>query len=217
MEVKGSQTIQKLLLVTPDLALHLAFEHAFQELPQVECVHGVFENLPEYDCFVTAGNSFGLMDGGVDLAVAQYFGPELVRRVQQKILNEYLGEQPVGTSFIVETGHPLHPFVAHTPTMRVPMTVSRTDYAYKAMWAALLAVHQHNRTSDRPIKILACTGLGTLTGQMPYHEAARQMALAYHNYLHPPTGLSWHVAEKRQEAIRFGGDYGLRFPLPKQG
>lgn len=27
------------------------------------------------------------------------------------------GEQPVGTSFIIETGNAKHPFLAHTPTM----------------------------------------------------------------------------------------------------
>ena len=70
---------------------------------------------------VSAANSFGLMDGGVDLAITRFFGVQLMERVQAHILQEYLGEQPIGTSFTIETGHPKHPFVAHTPTMRVPM------------------------------------------------------------------------------------------------
>jgi O-acetyl-ADP-ribose deacetylase (regulator of RNase III) len=51
----------------------------------VSVVNGYFEELTEYDCMVSAGNSFGLMDGGVDLAIARYFGLELMDRVQDYI------------------------------------------------------------------------------------------------------------------------------------
>ena len=44
------------------------------------------------------------MDGGVDLAITNFFGVDLMKRVQERILRDYLGEQPVGTSMIVETG-----------------------------------------------------------------------------------------------------------------
>lgn len=67
------------------------------------------------------------MDGGVDAAITQFFGTKLQKKVQQYILENFEGEQPVGTSFIVETGKffhfsyqsddPKHPYVAHTPTM----------------------------------------------------------------------------------------------------
>src|SRR5438067_7389940 len=33
-----------------------------------------FERLPEFDCMVSAANSFGLMDGGVDAAIVRFFG-----------------------------------------------------------------------------------------------------------------------------------------------
>src|SRR6185369_9519562 len=107
------------------------------------------------------------------LAITLFFGAALPARVQQRILVEYLGEQPVGTSLIVETHHPRHPFVAHTPTMRVPMSIAYTDHAYVAMWAMLLAVRRHNLTSATPIRRVACPGLGTATGRVPFREAAR--------------------------------------------
>lgn len=47
--------------------------------------------------------TFGLMDGGVDAAITAYFGSQLQERVQQNIIREYLGEQPVGTAFVTET------------------------------------------------------------------------------------------------------------------
>jgi O-acetyl-ADP-ribose deacetylase (regulator of RNase III) len=67
----------------------------------VEIVNGVFESLLEFDCLVSPANSFGLMDGGTDAAIVRFFGEELMERVQKRILAEYLGEQPVGTSMLV--------------------------------------------------------------------------------------------------------------------
>jgi O-acetyl-ADP-ribose deacetylase (regulator of RNase III) len=150
---------------------------------------------------VSAANSFGLMDGGVDAAITEFFGVSLMARVQQRILDEYLGEQPVGTSLIVKTGHPQHPFIAHTPTMRVPMDISGTDKVYLAMWAMLLAVRVHNGGASRPIRIVACPGLGTGTGRVPYREAARQMALAYRHFLNPPRQIDWEMAGLRHVQV----------------
>jgi len=202
----------KLILVDPKPALCAAYQERFAELPNVEIVHGKFEQLPEFDCMVSAANSFGLMDGGVDLAIIEFFGAELERRVQRRILEEYLGEQPVGTSLIVETGHPQHPYIAHTPTMRVPLSIARTDHVYLAMWAMLLAVRKHNQNQARSIKIVACPGLGTATGRVPVRRAAKQMALAYRHFLYPPTTLDWTLATNRQAEIWFGGDDGCLTP-----
>jgi O-acetyl-ADP-ribose deacetylase (regulator of RNase III) len=207
----------KLILVDPNPSLCWEWREKFADLPCVEIVHGYFEELDEYDCFVSAANSFGMMDGGVDGAIIRYFGDNLMRRVQRRIVEEYLGEQPIGTSMVMETNHPKHPYLAHTPTMRVPMPISRTDNVYTAMWAMLLAVWNFNRAIEaenrdaKRIKIVACPGLGTGTGKVPYPEAARQMALAYRHYLAPPTQpfLSWSFASARQDAVRFGGDLGL--------
>jgi len=202
----------QLILVDPNRGLCTAFEKHFDGLPNVEVVKGYFEELPKFDCMVSAANSFGLMDGGVDLAISRFFGWQLMDRVQQHILADYLGEQPVGTSIIVETGHEKHPFLAHTPTMRVPMQITHTDNVYKAMFAMLLAVRRHNQSSDRFIKSVACPGLGTGYGGVPYPEAARQMALAYKNFHRPPVILDWPLASLRQEQIRFGGDDGFKIP-----
>lgn len=201
-----------LILVDPQPALCEAFRERFVGLPNVDIVCGRFEELPAFDCMVSAANSFGLMDGGVDAAITRFFGDQLQERVQKRILDEYLGEQPVGTSMIVETTHPKHPFIAHTPTMRLPMEIAHTDYAYLAMWAMLLAVRQHNLKSNQPIQRIACPGLGTATGRVPYRQAARQMALAYANFLRPPSQLNWRVAHDRQDQVRYGGDRGLLFP-----
>jgi O-acetyl-ADP-ribose deacetylase (regulator of RNase III) len=204
--------VLNLILVDPRSALCEAFQKYFEGLPRVQIVNGYFERLPAFDCMVSAANSFGLMDGGVDAAIIRFFGPELMSNVKKHIVKEFLGEQPVGTSFIVETGHGQHPFLAHTPTMRVPMDIAHTDNVYLAMSAMLRAVHQHNRASERTITTIACPGLGTGTGNVPFGEAAKQMSLAYRYFLNPPEYLSWNIAEERQSEIRYGGDIGFRIP-----
>ncbi|MEQ9371966.1 MAG: macro domain-containing protein [Coleofasciculus chthonoplastes F3-SA18-01] len=191
----------KLILVAPSSQLFAAFQQYFSYLPNVEIVNDYFQWLPEFDCLVSPANSFGMMDGGMDAEIVRFFGNSLMTNVQQHILEEFLGEQPVGTSFIVETGHPKHPFLAHTPTMRVPMSIAGTDIPYTAMWAMLLAVRRYNQNATRKIDRIACPGLGTGIGQIPYHEAARQMAVAYDNFLHPPKFLNCIVAAERQLQI----------------
>src|SRR2546423_1741865 len=85
------------VLVAPNAQLGAALEARFTGLPGVKVVESRFEELGRFDCMVSAGNSFGLMDGGVDAAITRFFGSPLMDKVQRQILEEYLGEQPVGT------------------------------------------------------------------------------------------------------------------------
>lgn len=191
----------KLILVDLNADLCAAWRETFDGLPDVEIVHGSFETLPTFDCIVSPANSFGLMDGGIDAAITQFFGEELMRRVQQRVIVEYFGEQPVGTSMIVETQHDQHPYLAHTPTMRVPTDVSNTDNVYQAMSALLRAVHHHNQSDAPQIKTVACSGLGTGYGRVPFVQSARQMALAYTNFLNPPESITWIYAQQRHNDV----------------
>jgi len=184
----------------------------FRAHPEVEIVCGRFEDLPVFDCVVTAGNSFGLMDAGMDLAVVRYFGRHLMEQIQRRIIDDYLGEQPVGTSILVPSGNATHPFVAYAPTMRVPMNISGTDNVYAALWAALTAVHRHNREGNAPINSLACPGLGTGTGGMDPVEAALQICLAYEHFLKPPVHINPSFAQARHERVHYGGRWGFEHP-----
>ncbi len=190
----------KLILVDVDNKLCEAWNVAFADFAKVEVVNDLFQKVPEYDCMVSAANSFGLMDGGIDGAITGYFGHQLQTRVQQHILDNYLGEQAVGTSFIIETGHHNHPYLAHTPTMRVPMPINGTDAVYLAMRAMLLAVYQFNKVEKR-IHTMLCPGLGTLTGKVSPNDAAYQMALAYQTVVNPPDEINWRMAVGRQNAV----------------
>jgi hypothetical protein len=94
------------------------------------------------------------------------------------------------------------------------MPVARTDHAYVAMWAMLNAVRLHNLAAAKdtdvtPIEIVACPGLCTAIGRMPAGEAARQMALAYRNFLNPPATFGWQTAFRRQDSLGRGGDIAI--------
>ena len=184
----------------------------FRSHPEVAVVCGRFEDIADYDCVITAGNSFGLMDAGMDLAVVKYFGLPVMEAIQQAILAEHLGEQPVGTCILVETGHHLHPFVAHAPTMRSPMNIMGTDHVYLALWASLTAVHRHNQSNAKRIRSLLCPGLGTGTGGMDLLEAAVQLRLAYEHFKSPPTRITPSLAQSRHERIHYGGRWGFNHP-----
>ena len=202
----------RLILVDRDKEFCDVLRYQFRSHPEVQVVCGRFEELPSFDCVVTAGNSFGLMDAGMDLAVVRFFGRHVMERIQKQILDDHLGEQPVGTCIIVPTDHAAHPFVAHAPTMRVPMNILGTDHVYLAMWAVLTAVHRHNRSESRKIDCLACPGLGTGTGGVDSIEAALQLCLAYEHFQRPPQFINPSVAQQRHERVYYGGRWGFTHP-----
>lgn len=193
----------QLILVDINPPLVDALTAAFFLFDDVTVRLDCFQHLQDFDCLVSPANSFGLMDGGVDAAIREYFGEQLEKRVQEHIRTHYDGEQPVGTSFIVPTGHPDHPFLAHTPTMRAPKDVRGTDNPYLAMKAMLRAVWDYNQSADaRPIRSVACTGLGTFVGKVTPASAAEQMKLAYENFLEPvPARMTWRWANQRDRAV----------------
>jgi O-acetyl-ADP-ribose deacetylase (regulator of RNase III) len=197
--------LEELWLVHPDAAMCDAFRERFAGLRGVRIVRGRFEDLEPHDCFVTAGNAFGLMTAGIDAAVIRRFGQRLMNRVQHQIMSDYFGEQPVGTAFIIETDDPALPFLAHAPTMRVPGNIEGTDKVYSATWAALLAIQAHNQSVDRKIAVAAFPAMGTGFGGVPFDEAARQMAVAYRHFLEPPHRIDWDFVAQRQLAICYDG------------
>lgn len=194
-----------LWLIHPDAEMCDAFRSRFDGLPRVTVIQSRFEDLPPHDCFVTAANAFGIMNAGIDAAVVRLHGERLMRRVQSRIMDEYLGEQPIGTSFIEPTGNPDYPFIAHSPTMRVPGSIEGTDKVYVATWASLIAVYRHKATNTTPIETVVFPAMGAGFGGVPYGEVARQMAVAYRHYLNPPHRMDWDIIATRQRAIHYDG------------
>ena len=196
-----------LILVDTNKEVVDGFQKYFGKLVGVESIiHGKFEDIMEYDAIVSPANSFGLMDGGIDKALVEYFGDILMNNVQQYLLKYFSGMQPVGTAMVVPTEDQEHPYLIHAPTMNVPRNIVGTDNVFYAFWAILNAVQTHNRLfllqspTVRRIKHigkLVVPGLGTLTGGLTGDRAAKQMALAYKLFLNQPTNIKemgWEYA-----------------------
>ena len=193
----------KLILSAPVPEIAKAFERHFYDDENVEIISKPFETIPDFDCMVSAANSFGLMDGGVDAAITAFFGTQLMSRVQQHIVNEYLGEQPVGSAFIIGSGDHKHPWLVHAPTMRVPLIISGTDAVYLATRAALLAVYHHNKTQSEHNKIrrVVFPAMGAGCGQVSPDSVAAQMKLAWCSIITPSSCINWQYALGRQNAV----------------
>jgi O-acetyl-ADP-ribose deacetylase (regulator of RNase III) len=131
------------------------------------------------DAIISPANSFGFMDGGIDLAYSEYFGRELQDTLQNIIREDFYGELPVGAAAIVATKHAKIKYLISCPTMRVPENVSNTVNAHLAFRAGLITAVNFNKSGNAEIAGILCPGLGTLTGNLSPENCARQMRYAY--------------------------------------
>jgi O-acetyl-ADP-ribose deacetylase (regulator of RNase III) len=168
----------KFLLRDNNAAVVQAWLDCFSEAADVSVSVGdIFEE--PTDAIVSPANSFGFMDGGIDLAYSLRFGWGLEERLQALLRAEHDGELPVGQAVIVDTGDARFPLMVSAPTMRVPMDVSETVNAYLAFRAVIRTVRAHNQSAARRIETVLCPGLGTAVGRMHPKVCARQMYHAY--------------------------------------
>jgi O-acetyl-ADP-ribose deacetylase (regulator of RNase III) len=156
-----------------DSAMARAWSRHFGSLSGV-VVHEGDILTKQADAILSPANSFGFMDGGIDLAYSHFFGWDLQDRLQERLRRDYSGELPVGSAVIVPTRHQTIPYLVSAPTMRVPDNVADTVNVYLAFRAALLVVK-----ASTEIKSLVSPALGTGVGAMPIERAARQMYAAY--------------------------------------
>jgi len=177
---KAGQPMSEILFELRDIDAEIvaAWQKYFMGIANVRISHGeIFES--SADAIVSPANSFGYMDGGIDLVYLHRFGWELQTRLQSHLKADHDGELPVGQATIVETFDADIPYLVSAPTMRIPMNVANTLNAYLAFRAAIRAIKQHNREHPGAIRTILCPGLCTAIGRMPPDLAARQMAAAY--------------------------------------
>lgn len=118
----------------------------FCDFPSVKIVcddFAHFMNTHDVECVVSPANSYGLMDGGYDAAITDYFGDEIIQAVQSYIRENYFCEQPVGTSFIIDIPNSNKKLI-HTPTMRVPHVIQDPFVVYQCMRTTLICAMQNN-------------------------------------------------------------------------
>lgn len=140
-------------------------------------------------CVVSPANSFGLMDGGYDLALSKWYGNQLQERVQKYILENYYGEQPVATSFIIDAGKD-NQYLIHTPTMRTPGKIVDTRVIYQAMRTTLMVAKQNKMES------ILIPMFGGLTGCVKPQVIAEMMYLGYDQIMNPLKKISWDTIKE---------------------
>lgn len=185
----------RLLLVDRDRALVRAWQAAFEDRDDVE-VHADDYFARPAAAMVSPANSFGIMDGGLDLAIRDALGFEIQRRVQQVIVERHHGELPVGCAEVVATDDTRWPYLVVAPTMRIPEPVAPTLNAYLAFRAALLVARRAGFSS------LVCCGLGTGIGAMEPQRAAVQMRLALLHVTGPARIPSFQQIHATHRALR---------------
>ena len=146
-----------------------------------------FMETHKVECIVSPANAYGLMDGGYDGAISEWFGDQLQKRVQQYIIDHYYGEQPVGTSFMIEAGKDGQKLI-HTPTMRVPYKILDPAVVYQAMRTTLMVAFENN------IKSIVIPIFGGLTGEVAPEIAAKLMWLGYDRIMRPNKAIGWNIA-----------------------
>jgi O-acetyl-ADP-ribose deacetylase (regulator of RNase III) len=184
---------QKVYVCIYDQKEYRQYKDAYAGHPVLEIVYGNIFN-HHADCLITAANSFGMMDGGIDGHV-NYFFDMIEKRVQRRILDEWRGELPVGCSLVFDTPkNSRYQYLCCSPTMRVPTNVSQTMNAYLAMRGALVECSKFDiKTVITP---LLCRGVGCMdTG-----EILRQIKRAYDSFC-SPTERDWFAISEDQSLL----------------
>ena len=172
----------KITLVDLNKPLVDYWNEAFKDEPRVTAEQGDYFDVPA-DVMVSPANSFGIMDGGIDLAIRNILGEDVEAKLQEEIAIHFHGELPVGSAILIDTHHEKWKFLVAAPTMRTPGNVRDTTNAYTAFRAALLAVGHFNMDTLGPkpknVRSMVCCGLATGCGKMTYSRCAVQMKAAW--------------------------------------
>lgn len=166
------------------------WEMYFDGIKDVHIVYDDFNSFMEnhkIECVVSPANSFGLMDGGYDAAITGWFGDELQKNVQEYIMDNFLGEQPVGSSFIIEIPQNGTKLI-HTPTMRIPEKIIDSSVIYHCMRSCLITALKNN------VKSIVIPAFGVGTGGVCLGDAAKLMWMAYMQIMCGNKEISWEYA-----------------------
>lgn len=183
-----------------------AWKKYFIQDNNIQIYHGSIFDI-KCDAITSPANSFGFMDGGLDLLISRFFGWHIQERLQEIIKSKHHGELLVGRAEIVETDHSVIPYIISAPTMRIPMILRDSVNIYLAIRAILLLV-KHGEFPDgtlikEKVKIIAIPGMGTGVGRLPHHICALQMKKAVDDYYYEKYQFpkSWMEAQKIHQLL----------------
>jgi len=193
----------KIYLLDRDQRMCNAWKQSFAN--EVEIINDNFlyfmrshENI---DGIVSPANCFGIMDGGYDAAITKLFGINLMKKVQEKILNDYYGLQPITTcisvlidGFSTRAGNQM--FLLHTPIMTFPDKVYDPLLVFHAMRNTLMeALRLH-------LQSIVIPAWGGSCGQLYQEEIAYYMKAAYDQIKSPPAFIDWRLMDNCSMKLR---------------
>ena len=167
-----------LLDINPNITKALSKEFGSSNDVQVitdDFAHFMNEH-KDIECIVSPANSFGYMDGGYDKAITDYFGVGVEKEVQKFINNHLFGEQPVGTSIMVDIPSTNKKLI-HTPTMRLPSTIKDELVVYQCMRSTLSCAIKGK------IHSIVIPAFGGATGKVKPDIIAKYMKAGYDQIL----------------------------------
>lgn len=167
----------KIYIVSTDIEAVEALEEEFEGIKNVSIHHNDIRNFYEkkadqIDCLVSPANAFGYMTGGYDAALSDILGWEFQYKVQDYIKRHYYGEQPVGSSFIIDTDIPGLRLI-HTPTMQYPQEIEDDMVIYQCMRTTLMCALRHDASC------IVIPVFGAAIGGVSPDIAARRMLEGY--------------------------------------
>ena len=121
------------------------------------------------------GNSYGVMTGGFDLGVRNYFGVDLEYRVKKYIDTKLNCKQKVGTSFIIDGGKN-NIEVIYTPTMEEPSEISDLNIVYESNISSLKLAKEFK------LETIVLPVFGGATGKVNIFNIAELMFKAYKDF-----------------------------------
>lgn len=201
----------RLVLAARESSLAKAWCDAFNGIDAVEIYEGSILDV-DCDAIVSPANSFGFMDGGIDLLYSRHFGWQVQNDLRQAIFQRHRGELLIGQAEIVATGAEVPAFLIAAPTMRVPMILGRDSInPFLATRAALQLVrygefptgpHAGTLLSSR-LATIAFPGMGTGVGRVPVEICARQMRTAYDEVMAERSTMpqSWAEASENHQLL----------------
>ena len=178
----------KIYLLDKNQGMTKMWKIYFEKDKNVEIINlflNEFLDICDVDCVVSPANCFGIMDGGYDGAISDYFGYALSKCIQKKLLNESYGEQTVGTSIIVNIPHTNKKLI-HSPAMREPSLIKDPIMVYSAMRSTLITALKNNITS------IVIPAFGGSCGGLDYETIAFMMKKAFDQICEPPQEIDWN-------------------------
>lgn len=200
----------KIILSAVEKELYDAWQTFCEDLPNVEIFHGSILDL-SVDAVVSPANSYGFMDGGIDLLYSHRFGWQVQEKLQKLIREKYQGELLIGQADIVETENLQIPFVISAPTMRVPMILKDSVNPYLAARAVFLLIKHgiffdgefKNEPVNKFVQSVAFSGLATGIGRIGFNTCARQMRRAIEDFVFDKNTFpqSWVDASAKHQEL----------------